>query len=268
MAWRPRFLGKSVDLPSINPKILKSTYKNGLVIEHPNHVLVMHAKRKLALYSVAMIDGEGQRQIKREEALHGFKYDPQIPKSIQTGSAYYREPWDKGHLAKLKSLAWGRSRVAAIRAISASNYYSNIAPQVGNYNRDEWKFIENLVLKKAKSLGTRVLVFNLPVFRESDPIIEVAKKSLKTPQSYCKVIALKADKTIKVACFSMPQAHFADDLESGGIEEILPFQRSILEIERDTGVMFSDLRKYDKFSFIKEKARFPRVIRSAGDIIV
>lgn len=295
--YKPRFLKKQIDLPTLGDTAKKNAYRSGEVFHYTHHSLVFHKRRKVAIYSVALIDGARKLpKVKREHAGKEYKYDPnpEIPKKYQAGPEYYGKPYDHGHLARIMALNWSylkkpgekldaetykKAEAEALKAMRESNLRTNLAPQIDAYNRDEWGNLEDWVRNRAYNGKTRAVVFNIPVFDDINDFYfrprGKNKKAIQVPSAYCKVICAQFPEGPRVACFWMPQEPFSDDLITRyrltreDLEELMPYQRSLSEIESMTDLYFPKLHKYETYSMELDKGvQVLRKIRNKKDIII
>lgn len=85
-----------------------------------------------------------------------WRLDKQVG-DFQLGNAYYRRnEYDRGHLARRSSAAWGSSAKEAADASDATMIYSNAALQHENFNQDEW-----LHLVRPGSLSSRRCIVSI-----------------------------------------------------------------------------------------------------------
>ena len=165
-----------------------------------------------------------------------FRPDPKIKtgsaveqdyfiKTLQPDSAYVYDGfgYDRGHLAPSADFRWSE------KALSESYYYSNMSPQLAEFNRGIWADLESLLRAYLfRNTTTQLFVFTGPVLKPGLPTISRAKNKVAIPEQYWK-IALDF-KNRKAIAFLVPQNTKGYPLTS--------FATSIDEIEKITGIDF------------------------------
>lgn len=165
-----------------------------------------------------------------------FRPDPKIKtgsaveqdyflKTLQADSAYVYDGfgYDRGHLAPSADFRWSE------KALSESYYYSNMSPQLADFNRGIWAELEGLLRAYLyRNPTTQLYVFTGPVLRPGLPTIARAKNRVAIPEQFWK-IALDLTQR-KAIAFIVPQNPKGYPLSS--------FATSIDEIEKVTGINF------------------------------
>jgi endonuclease G len=263
MPYDPEFIADHVTpLPTPIDRVIELAY-GGDYIHHSRHSLLFNQERGFAFVSAHNIDGATLSSAQFTD--RDFAADPKIePKSIQVdNNRGYRQsrdgvfgpnPWDRGHLARRKSLSWGNEADASIAELE-SDLWSNIAPQHGNLHDDAWGKIEDWMLEHVESDGRRACVFTGPVFTEDDPEHKNGPNEvpIRIPAGFWKVITVKLNGAMRSAGFLVWQR----DYDS---EEPLPFapvleQVRLTTIEVLTGLTFPALRLSDPLLFDQQGRR-------------
>ena len=187
--------------------------------------------------------------------------------SIQIGNdrGYKDNPhyYQRGHLARRKSLSWGTSAEAISDAKLAereSDYYTNIAPQERRMHV-AWGKVEDwmLELSEAPSMERRACVFQGPVFTYEDPEVIVTEgyEPVKIPAGYWKIMALRRGEDLRAAGFLIWQRDYAtpEPLKFAPVLE----QVRLTTIEVLTGLSFRSLRGADAMIFSTEQRRLERL---------
>ncbi len=131
--------------------------------------------------------------------------------------------YDRGHLAPSADFRWSSV------ALSESYYYSNMSPQLPDFNRGKWGDLEDAIRGYIyNNNGTELYVFTGPVLKEGLAVIEKGVNKVTIPQQYFKVVADLNKK--KAIAFLMPNAVISKPLAS--------FATSIDNIEALTGLNF------------------------------
>ncbi len=263
MPYDPTFItGHVIPLPTPSDWVRASAF-GGDYIHHSRHSLLFNQERGFAFVSAHNIDGSTLSSA--QYTRRSFKNDPEIqPRSLQVDDDRgYREsasaglgpnPWDRGHLARRKSLSWGDEADARV-AERESDMWSNIAPQHGNFHK-AWGRIEDWMLERVEHDDRRACVFTGLVFTPDDPEHKNGpdEDPIRIPAGFWKVISVELAGAIRSAGFLVWQR----DYDS---EEPLPFapvleQVRLTTIEVLTGLTFPALRRFDPLLF--DRQRRPR----------
>lgn len=146
-------------------------------------------------------------------------------KYLQPDSTYRYDGfgYDRGHLAPSADFRW------SAKALSESYLYSNMSPQVAEFNREAWGALEDKVRGYLYGkTGTELYVVTGPVLRTGLKKIERGVNHVSIPEYYWKVVADPLRK--KGAAFVMPNRAITEPLHS--------FIVSIDSVERLTGLDF------------------------------
>jgi endonuclease G len=264
--YDPGFLGNGFEVPlpglgaiASDALELDAKWQNPKKAQDPNnkhalhylgYTVVMHKRRKFAIYSAANIDGSGRHKLPRPRDV--WQYDPRILRSDQIGEYYYGgNQFDKGHLTRREDMEYGKLPDDALKHAADTMYFTNCTPQHAKFNREKklWQGLEQHILEQAvKAAEFSAQVFTGPVLDEGDPVWE-KYRNIQYPLKFWKVAAARArphgEKTDRLfaAAFVLDQA---DVITQYGIEAAVevPFgafktyQVPIKEIERLTGLVF------------------------------
>lgn len=171
---------KQVGLPSDN------------YIEHSAMILEYDEKHEQARWVSHMILPE----IKNGKVLR--TNDFRIDKKVKTGTATQQDyfltdtlengkvnydgyGYDRGHLAASADFRWSE------KALSESYYYSNMSPQLPDFNREIWADLEGLLRKYVVANDVPLYVTTLPILTDDLPKQERAINKLSIPRAYAKV---------------------------------------------------------------------------------
>ncbi len=233
------------------------------VLHYQNFSIVMHAKRRLALFTASNVTAEAK--LKRPDpdkqytrrALSGLAesdqerwfVDPRLDEAYQLTDLFYtrdRQAFDKGHIVRREDVAWGKTYAQLRRANGDSYHITNCSPQVAGFNRSangelNWGDLENHVLKGAKS--ERYCQFAGPILSQRDPVFIGAaggreRVLVKIPTRYWKVIVADTDAGLQSFGFMLKQ-----DLDDVAFEEFVPAEFKpvlirLAEIEQKAGLIF------------------------------
>lgn len=138
-------------------------------------------------------DGDVANQsVYERQQLQGFP--------TSSGMARTLRMFQRGHLVRRLDPAWG-TKNQALLAEADTFHFTNCTPQVGFFNMGKarpnmpgtgggklWRAVENLVLRNARNMRSRVTSFTGPIFRNNDRVF----RTIKVPNRFFK-IAVWAD---------------------------------------------------------------------------
>ncbi|MGY1666419.1 DNA/RNA non-specific endonuclease [Geodermatophilus sp. SYSU D00696] len=234
------FLGVDLPAPVPGPAVLPDvapTVDGTGVVAHEHFSLQVSAPRRLALWVGWNIDGGSLKALSRRGLE--FVRDPQVAGDLQVGDELYAgNRLDRGHIARRADLVWGSLPVAR-RANRDSFYFTNIAPQMDDFNQSTrdgvWGRLEDAVLADADVEDLRVSVFGGPVFADDDRVY----RGVRLPREYWKVIAYREAGVLRAPAFLLTQS--LDPLQFIDLDEFRVFQVTVAEVEQRTGLVFPDL---------------------------
>ncbi len=275
MPYNPNFIeGHNIPLPTPNDHILSSAFGSGY-IHHSRHSILFNQQRGFAFISAHNIDGSTLS--KSQFTKRNFKTDPKIkPATLQVDNDRgYREgkngifgpnPWDRGHLARRKSLSWGNEAQASIAELE-SDLWSNIVPQHENLHDDSWGKIEDWMLEHVDGDYQRANVFTGPIFTEDDPKHKNGPNEIpiRIPSGFWKVITIKLNGVMRSAGFLVWQRDYDSDMP-------LPFspileQVRLTTIEVLTGLTFGPLRLNDPLLYNQQGLRRNKSVSMAREAL-
>ena len=224
------FLGVKVPLPKLKDEDLAAPVTGGgHVLKYHHFSLVMHRRRRIAMYTASNIDTD--EAVRRPEpgkdysrkGLSGLGpndqekwfVDPRISAGHQLPDRFFTKDdgaFDKGHIVRREDVAWGDS-YAQIRAANGDTFHTtNCSPQVAGFNRsnlgdENWGELENYVLAQAKS--EKLSLFAGPVLSKDDPIF-VGKDDdgavrIQIPGRYWKTVLAVSDGKLQSYGFVLEQ---------------------------------------------------------------
>ncbi len=204
------------------------------LIKHSLMVLVYSEPNEQAKWvghvlSPRVIEGEVNR-------TNDFRIDPQVRtgsaveadyflKYLQPDSTYQYDGYgyDRGHLAPSADFRWSEI------ALSESYYYSNMSPQLPDFNRGVWATLENELRGYLYRNPTHnLIVFTGPVLEPDLPVQERSPNELTIPRKYWKVVY---DPTAgRMAGFLLPN--------EGSEYPVSRFAVPVDEVEQAAGIDF------------------------------
>ncbi len=174
------------------------------------------------------------------ERTNDFRIDPLVSTGTAVEADYFVKwenddnetqykgfGYDRGHLAPSADFRWNQ------KALSESFFYSNMSPQVADFNRESWASLEAQIRQYAISNETNLLVVTGPVLDSSLKRIDEGVNHIAIPEYYYKVVLDTTN--LKAIGFLMPNELCEKPLET--------YAKSIDEIEELTGLnFFSDYK--------------------------
>lgn len=131
--------------------------------------------------------------------------------------------YDRGHLAPSADFRWSK------KALSESYYYSNMSPQLPDFNRQKWADLESIFREYVTShTETQLYVVTGPILYDTLPKLERGKNKVTIPEFYYKVaLDLTNNKAIG---FIMPNKKIEYPTASYAVP--------INDVEKITGINF------------------------------
>ncbi|MDG9667070.1 DNA/RNA non-specific endonuclease [Hahella sp. CR1] len=216
--------------------------RNGQIADYIHYSLVINSEtnKRSPLFVALNID---QNLYKKTGRSNKWRIDPRIGFENQLDNAYYRSnPWDRGHMARRTSAAWGVNKQEAQHASDETFYYSNSCLQHENLNQDEWLGLEDWVYALNLDDDGKITVFSGPFYADFDRSITPSGRDLALiPAGFFKVVCFKNkdSKALDVRAFVMYQDTEAlRDKEGRTRYNNQTYQSTITEIERLTGLVF------------------------------
>ena len=203
----------TVELPVLDPGLQQQAAAllpplAGEVLNYDGYSAVVHAKRRLAIYTAANVNGGQRFALGRPE--DEWRFDPRIARSAQLGNFYYKNnQFDRGHLTRREDMEYGSSPVKAIARAADTCHWTNCAPQHSAFNQDKelWQGLERHVLEDSvKGNVFAAQVFTGPVLDEGDPIWQKFE-DIQYPVRFWKIaVALTSSNRLFAAGFILDQS--------------------------------------------------------------
>ena len=238
--FNPDFLSVRVNRPKLTTSKKNALLLNGSeIINYTHFSLSLNKVRRFAIWVGWNIDGEKIQKVSRKGIA--FVLDPRVPSEYQVGKELYEgNRLDQGHIARRADLVWG-GIAEARKANKDSFFFTNIAPQMDNFNRSAsgglWGRLEDAVFEYADVEDFRVSVFGGPVFHEDDWEF----RRIKLPREFWKVIVFIEGQKLKAKGFLLTQN--LDELEAFDLDDFKLFQVALREIESRCGLTFDPVLK-------------------------
>lgn len=281
--YQPDFLklanNEEVPLPTLTVagKRMAAKLDDGTVeLRYHKFSLVMHKKRRLALFTAANVDWrkesrliDGRKPSRRELTgledgdIEKWVTDPRIPEDHQLPDVFFTKDnanWDKGHLIRRDDVCWGNSLNDLRKANGDTFHTTNCSPQTAGFNRstlgeDNWGDLENLVQKQSGAETT--ILFSGPVLAEDDPEFvgrdDHGEVRVQIPRKFWKVIVAKGANGPEAYGFVLEQDLSQSELEFSVPNEWKTYMQSISDIESLLGgfVRLTWLKKHDQFGTVQ-----------------
>lgn len=205
------------------------------VISHLAYSLVYdenheQAKWVVHIISTDIIDGKASRS-------NNFRVDTLVKTGSATEKDYFLKTkklgeknkyeydgfgYDRGHLAPSADFKWNK------KALSESFYYSNMSPQLADFNRKKWAKLEGVMRGYVENNNEQLFIVTGPILNDSLPVIERGENQVTIPEYFYKVALDYANK--KAIGFIMPNKDIKNPISS--------FAVSINEVEMASGIDF------------------------------
>ncbi|NOQ70753.1 MAG: DNA/RNA non-specific endonuclease [Crocinitomix sp.] len=129
-------------------------------------------------------------------------------KTLKADSTYKYDGfgYDRGHLAPSADFRWSSA------ALSESYYYSNMSPQVAEFNREKWASLENNLREYVITNETHLMVVTAPVLSADLTRIERSVNGLSIPKYYVK--AVLDTKNNRAIAYLMPNEKLMKPIEA------------------------------------------------------
>ncbi|MBM7773580.1 endonuclease G [Actinokineospora baliensis] len=227
--YDPDFLGVPLPVPELGPGPEADAVRldGSTRVDYTHFSLALSASRRFAYWVAWNVDGGGLRKLARTGIP--FVKDPRLPEAAQVGDEVYQgNRLDRGHLARRADLLWG-TEAEAKRANRDSFYFTNITPQVDDFNQSVraglWGRLEDALYADVEVDRLRVSVFGGPVLGDDDR----AYRGVLLPREFWKVIASVQAGALKASAFVLTQS--LNRLESLDFAEFRVYQVPLAELE-------------------------------------
>lgn len=130
--------------------------------------------------------------------------------------------YDRGHLAPSADFRWSK------QALSESYYYSNMSPQLPEFNRDIWGKLEAVLRRYVVKHQVPLYVVTLPILEDDLPVIDRSVNKVSIPKMYAKL----AYDRVNGRAIGFVLAN------QGSNQALLDFAMSVDEVEKLTGFDF------------------------------
>lgn len=237
--YAPDFLGSDIPAPGLDSSIRDDAleWEGSESIPYTHFSLALSRSRHFARWVAWNIDGTCIKKLSR--ANMDFIKDPRLPQDAQTGNELYSgNRLDRGHLARRADLLWGGQTEAEL-ANRDSFYYTNITPQMDDFNQSSqqgiWGRLENALFDDVEVEQLKASVFGGPVFHDDDRVY----RDIPLPREFWKVVAFRENGELKARAFLLTQD--LDQLRALlALDEFRVYQINLAELEERTRLHFPD----------------------------
>ena len=234
--YDPSFLNlpdnEEVPLPEITSsgkRIASRLDDRTFELKYHKFSIVMHKRRRLALFTAANIDFRSERRrvngrspTRRQltEIPDGYSEqwvtDERIPQSHQLPDLFFTEDraaFHKGHLVRRDAICWGSSFEDIQKANGDTFHTTNCSPQVPDFNmsnlgRENWGDLESEIERHTRS--EKAVVLSGPVLSDDDPEFQGLdhrrrRIRVKIPREYWKIIVCNGRRGLEIFGFVLKQ---------------------------------------------------------------
>ena len=264
--YQAGFLGDGfeVALPELSHEVAKEVAKlrdlDDHVLTYLNYSIVMHARRRTAIFAAGNVNGSLLWKKVMQGAMPrrpGWTLDPRLDDQYQPDDLIFSTAMQRGHLFKREDAVQGADEAALELADQHSFVITNATPMIANFNNVEWGDLEDVITRHLEE-GHRVSYFAGPIFDVEDKFFNELKtavppthrrKGMRVPSRFWKIVAWVQEGRLHAAGFVLDQS---DEIRKHGpITEEINFgayaQTAIEEIEVRTGLFFNQLREADTY---------------------
>lgn len=248
--YRTDFLNGGVDAPlptfsaALDGDILRrpGLLDDDIYAHYPHFTVVMNQRRRSPAF-VALNIHQGRLGGRGSKS---WAIDTRVGSQNQLNNDYYiHNVWDRGHMARRASAAWGNTQPEKDRASRETYYWTNAALQHQWLNQDEWLGLEDWARTLQDDENNRVSVISGPIYSNVNLYLEPSgRPPAAIPSAFFKVVLFRHRDTpnaLAVRAFIMPQN--AATMRRNGewrMQDLQNYQVSIRLIERETGLVFDD----------------------------
>jgi endonuclease G len=266
--YRESFLGSGfgVPLPELGSEVKREVARlldgSGHHLHYLHYTIVMHARRRTAVYAACNIDGRQLWKVANPGTSVGKRpgswiIDPRLDEAHQPDDSIFSSALQRGHLYKREDAAWGTDDDQRRAGDLQSFIITNATPMIANFNNVEWGDLEDIVSKHVLT-GKKVSYFAGPIFDVGDRYFNQLKagvpaaqrrRGMRVPTCFWKAVAWVEAGRLHAAGFILDQS---DEIQAHGpITEEINFgnyrQKPLTEIQDRTGLTFGVLIEADTF---------------------
>lgn len=212
--------------------------RQGVYRDYLNYSIAMNRERRTPILAALNINQTRLHAVKRG----GWNVDLLIGAENQLDNDYYyKNRWDRGHLARRASAAHGETAREAKRASDSTMFYTNACLQFDSFNQDEWLDLEDWVKDLSEDLDDRITVFSGPIFGDEPlHVVPPHREAAEVPAAFFKIVCfMNRRNEFDVRAFNVPQDQRAmADWQGRNRVNRQTYQTTVAEIEHLTGIEF------------------------------
>lgn len=241
--YDPDFIGVHLPPPTFTLELESELVEQGKVFDYPNYSVIQNGHQDKRSPAIVMLNIDQSKYYKVGSGR--WRTDPRFSDTFQLDNDYYyKNPWDRGHMARRATAAWGDTESEAQFRSKETYYYTNAVLQHENINKDEWlnvleEWVKHLDIAKDKKITS----MNGPIYGEYDRVIRPSGQPVAlVPAGFFKVVCFinKHTNKLDVRAFIMYQDEEAiKDRKGAAKYNNQHYQVTISEIEALTGLQFS-----------------------------
>lgn len=244
--YDPQFLGIELPLPEFGPELIdeivdRPELREGVYADYLHYTVATHKRLRTPVFAALNIDQNKIRSVRR---TNNWRIDTRVGPEFQLNNDYYRSnPWDRGHLVRRATAAWGDNTREAKHASDDTFFYANASLQHANFNQDEWLALEEWVKDLGIDDTNKVNSVSGPIWGvHPRSITPQGRDTALIPTAFFKVISFIKNNELEVRAFIMAQDSAAlADKQGKRMFDNQRYQVSVTEIEELTGLIFPSI---------------------------
>ncbi len=268
IGYDPDFIGDGLHVPlptfdrSLGRSVLRKpgVLRRGIYSDHLHYTIVMNRHTKQLIYSAFNMDQTQLRPLGSKKGKKTWTKDRDIGAENQLGNEFYADrenragqkisnPYDRGHMVMRHNAMWGPTDTIADKAGKATFIYANASLQHENLNRDEWRALEEDIVRAfSDDANGRLSVFTGPIYGDLDRSVFLSEaKSARVPSGFFKVICYR-EKTdnaavklgVKAFAIFQDERVLRDRKGAATVKTDRRYQVTISELQNMTGINFGE----------------------------
>lgn len=209
------------DIPKLE---IPKTLKNEEIICHSYYCFVFVDEYKQSKWVSYVL----KKEMTESKFFRNDKFieDSKVKNGTATNKDYEKSGFDRGHLVPAADMSFDEI------ALSESFYFSNISPQVPQFNRGIWKQLETEVRNYAKVLN-KIYVVTGPILKDfnNSEYKVIGENNVAVPNYFYKAVLYFSDTTIQAIGFVLPN-------QKAEKKSLYSYSCAINELELISGIDF------------------------------
>jgi len=247
--YDPTFLGDgypSIPLPTFSSELNENVLQTPSIwLSYIHYSVATNTARRQPICVALNID-----QNRRISGTNrgGWSEDSRISTNYQLNNDYYKNnEWDRGHMARFSTAAWGDSTEEAKKASDDTMFYTNACLQHANLNRDEWLDVEDWVVDLQDDVNGKISSFSGPIYGYQDGVTEsltpAGREAAEIPAAFYKIVAFIGKETHEICTRAFILVQNSNTLKDklGKTVDLGSYQVSVKMIEEATGLIFDEV---------------------------